>query len=199
MTDKLLIATNNKDKITEIKKALDSAVVSVLTLNDIGINIEVEEDKDTLEGNALKKAEEIWSAARIPCSADDTGLFVDALNGDPGVYSSRYAGENVSYADNRRKLLEKMNGIPRPKRTARFRTVVCYYFGEGEYKFFEGECEGEILTEERGSGGFGYDAIFLPSGYDKTFAELNLEEKNKISHRARAFEKFKKYLTSISS
>ena len=199
MTNKLLIATNNRDKVTEIKKVLENSGVSVLTLNDIGINIEVEEDRDTLEGNALKKAEEIWNAAHIPCSADDTGLFVDALNGEPGVYSSRYAGENVTYADNRRKLLDKMNGIPRCKRTARFRTVVCYFFGKGKYKFFEGECEGEILTDERGSGGFGYDAVFLPAGHDKTFAELDIAEKNKISHRAKAFEKFKDYLASISS
>lgn len=199
MTNKLLIATNNKDKITEIKRVLENSGISVLTLNDIGIKVEVEEDRDTLEGNALKKAEEIWNAARIPCSADDTGLFVDVLNGEPGVYSSRYAGENVTYADNRRKLLEMLEGTPRTERKARFRTVVCYYYGKGEYKFFEGECEGEILTEERGSGGFGYDAIFLPDGYGETFAEIDIEEKNKMSHRARAFEKFKEYLASISS
>ncbi len=196
MTDKLLIATNNRDKVAEIKKVLENSGVSVLTLPDIGIKVEVEEDRDTLEGNALKKAEEIWKAAHIPCSADDTGLFVDALNGEPGVYSSRYAGENVTYADNRRKLLEKMTEFSEEKRTARFKTVVCYYYEKDRYIFFEGCCEGRILKEERGAGGFGYDAVFLPAGYDKTFAELDIAEKNKISHRAKAFEKFKVYLAS---
>ncbi len=199
MAGKLLLATNNRDKVTEIRNILVSLDIDVLTLKDLNLDIEVEEDKDTLEGNALKKASEIWNAAGIPCSADDTGLFVDALNGDPGVYSSRYAGENVTYADNRHKLLENMSGIPDDKRTARFKTVVCYYFDKDKYMFFEGSCEGTILKEERGEKGFGYDAVFLPSGYDKTFAELDLKEKNKISHRAKAFSKFKEYLVSISS
>ncbi|MCE1163998.1 MAG: RdgB/HAM1 family non-canonical purine NTP pyrophosphatase [Bacteroidetes bacterium] len=199
MTGKLLLATNNKDKVTEIKNLLARLDIQVLTLKDLNLEIDVVEDKDTLEGNALKKASEIWDAARIPCSADDTGLFVNALNGEPGVYSSRYAGENVSYADNRHKLLKNISDVPDVKRTARFKTVVCYYYGKDKYTFFEGCCEGRILKEERGEKGFGYDAVFLPDGYDKTFGELSLDEKNKISHRAKAFIKFRDYLASINS
>lgn len=190
----LLTATNNKDKVKEIKELLKDVNITVKTLSDLNLDVEVEEDKDTLEGNALKKAEEIWKLAGIPCSADDTGLFVDALNGAPGVYSSRYAGENVTYADNRRKLLNELEGYPMVSRTAYFRTVVCYYYAKGKYEFFDGVCEGKITLNERGDKGFGYDAVFLPNGYDRTFAELNIEEKNLISHRAKAFNKLKSFL-----
>ncbi len=191
----LLAATNNKDKVKEIRELLSDLDIEIKTLSDFNLNIDVEEDKDTLEGNALKKAEETWKHVKIPCSADDTGLFVDALNGAPGVYSSRYAGENVSYADNRRKLLHEMQNIPAGKRNAAFRTVVCYYYGKDQYLFFKGVCNGTILNEERGNKGFGYDAIFLPDSFDKTFAELDIDEKNLISHRANAFRKLKEYLS----
>jgi XTP/dITP diphosphohydrolase len=194
----LLIATNNRDKVKEIREILNGLDISVSSLNDRNIEIEVEEDKDTLEGNALKKAKEVYEYAGIPCSADDTGLFVDALNGEPGVYSSRYAGENVTYADNRRKLLFNMSEVGQGERTAEFRTVVCYYYGDNEYKFFNGVCKGIITKEERGENGFGYDAIFMPDGYEKTFAELDLNEKNKISHRAKAFLKFREYLLKLT-
>lgn len=199
MKNKLLLATNNKDKTKEIRELLNDLNLKILTLTDLGINIEVEEDKDTLEGNALKKAQEIWETAKIPCSADDTGLFVDALNGEPGVYSSRYAGENVTYEDNRKKLLCNLDGTPLISRTAYFRTVVCYYFEKDKYKFFDGVCEGKIIFDERGNNGFGYDAVFLPNGYDKTFAEMDAETKNKISHRGKAFENFKNYLSGIKN
>lgn len=191
----LLIATNNKDKVKEIKHILEGLDIEVYSLSDRNIEIEVEEDRDTLEGNALKKAKEVYEQAGIPCSADDTGLFVDALNGEPGVYSSRYAGENVTYADNRYKLLFNMSEVGHGERAAEFRTVVCYYYGDNEYKFFNGVCRGTITTEEKGENGFGYDAIFMPDGYEKTFAELGLNEKNKISHRAKAFMKFREYFT----
>jgi XTP/dITP diphosphohydrolase len=194
----LLIATNNKDKVKEIKDILNGLNINVLSLNDRNINIEVEEDKDTLEGNALKKAKEVFEHTGISCAADDTGLFVDALNGEPGVYSSRYAGENVTYADNRYKLLFNMSAVKTDERTAEFRTVVCYYYGEGKYEFFTGICRGTVTTEEKGERGFGYDAIFKPDGYDKTFAELKLKEKNKISHRAKAFIKLREYLLRVS-
>jgi XTP/dITP diphosphohydrolase len=197
MIDRLLIATNNKDKVKEISNLFESSHTKILTLKDLNLNVEVEEEKDTLEGNALKKAEEIWKIARIPCSADDTGLFVDALNGDPGVYSSRYAGENVTYADNRHKLLHNLNGVPDENRKARFKTCVCFYYDEGKHIFFEGICEGKIINEERGEKGFGYDALFLPDGFEKTFGELDIEVKNRISHRAKAFEKFKDYLSEF--
>lgn len=191
----ILAATNNADKVKEIKELLRDLDIEVKTLSDMNLNIDVEEDRDTLEGNALKKAEEIWNVSKIPCSADDTGLFVDALNGAPGVYSSRYAGENVTYEDNRKKLLKELEGVPMVSRTAYFRTVVCYYYGKNKYELFDGICEGKITITERGEKGFGYDAVFLPNGYEKTFAELNIEEKNRISHRARAFGKLKEYLT----
>jgi len=191
----LLIATNNKDKVKEIKHILEGLYINVYSLSDKNIIIDVDEDKDTLEGNALKKAKEVYEHAGIPCSADDTGLFVDALNGEPGVYSSRYAGENVTYADNRKKLLFDMSEVGQGERAAEFRTVVCYYYGKDKYEFFYGVCKGIITKEERGENGFGYDAIFRPDGYEKTFAELDLSEKNKISHRAKAFLKFKEYLT----
>ncbi|MCI0473180.1 MAG: RdgB/HAM1 family non-canonical purine NTP pyrophosphatase [Ignavibacteria bacterium] len=190
----LLIATNNRDKVKEIRHMLEGFGIEIYSLDDKGIGIEVVEDKDTLEGNALKKAKEIWDHTGIPCSADDTGLFVDALNGEPGVYSSRYAGENVTYADNRKKLLSELSSVSFKVRTAEFRTVVCYYYGENEYKFFTGVCKGVITEKEKGENGFGYDAIFQPDGYEKTFAELDLGEKNKISHRAKAFMKFREYL-----
>lgn len=191
----LLTATNNKDKVKEIIELLKDLNIDVITLNDLNLNVDVEEDKDTLEGNALKKAEEIWQHVQIPCSADDTGLFVHALNGAPGVFSSRYAGENVSYSDNRRKLLNELDGVPLESRTAYFRTVVCYYYAKDKYELFDGVCEGKITLTERGDKGFGYDAVFLPDGFENTFAELNREEKNRISHRAKAFEKLKEYLS----
>ena len=191
----LLTATNNKDKVKEIIELLKDLNIDVITLNDLNLNVDVEEDKDTLEGNALKKAEEIWQHVQIPCSADDTGLFVHALNGAPGVFSSRYAGENVSYSDNRRKLLNELDGVPLESRTAYFRTVVCYYYAKDKYELFDGVCEGKITLTERGDKGFGYDAVFLPDGFENTFAELNREEKNRISHRAKAFEKLKAYLS----
>lgn len=191
----LLTATNNKDKVKEIIELLKDLNIDVITLNDLNLNVDVEEDKDTLEGNALKKAEEIWQHVQIPCSADDTGLFVHALNGAPGVFSSRYAGENVSYSDNRRKLLNELDGVPLANRTAYFRTVVCYYYAKNKYELFDGVCEGKITLTERGDKGFGYDAVFLPDGFENTFAELNREEKNRISHRAKAFEKLKAYLS----
>lgn len=191
----LLTATNNKDKVKEIIELLKDLNIDVITLNDLNLNVDVEEDKDTLEGNALKKAEEIWQHVQIPCSADDTGLFVHALNGAPGVFSSRYAGENVSYSDNRRKLLNELDGVPLESRTAYFRTVVCYYYAKNKYELFDGVCAGKITLTERGDKGFGYDAVFLPDGFENTFAELNREEKNRISHRAKAFEKLKAYLS----
>lgn len=191
----LLTATNNKDKVKEIIELLKDLNIDVITLNDLNLNVEVEEDKDSLEGNALKKAEEIWQHVQIPCSADDTGLFVHALNGAPGVFSSRYAGENVSYSDNRRKLLNELDGVPLESRTAYFRTVVCYYYAKDKFELFDGVCAGKITLTERGEKGFGYDAVFLPDGFENTFAELNREEKNRISHRAKAFEKLKAYLS----
>lgn len=197
MKKKLVLGTNNQDKVLEIKEMLKETNLNIKTLADLKIKIEVVEDKDSLEGNALKKAQAMWKKAKMPCTADDTGLFVDALEGAPGVYAARYAGENATYADNRRKLIRELEGIPLMSRTAYFRTVVCYYYEKGKYEIFDGICEGKILLQERGEKGFGYDAVFLPNNYEKTFAELSTEEKNQISHRAKAFDKFKEYLLSL--
>jgi XTP/dITP diphosphohydrolase len=186
---KILIATNNKHKVEEIREILKNDKFELLTLSDLKIDIEVEEDKDTLEGNALKKAEEMFKVTGIPTIADDTGLFVDALNGEPGVYSSRYAGENATYDDNCVKLLEIMKDIPSNMRGAYFMTVVCFYESENKYNFFDGICSGKIDTGKRGEKGFGYDPLFIPEGFDKTYAEMTEQEKNSVSHRGRAFKK----------
>lgn len=152
---------------------------------DIEENVEVVEDLPTLEGNALKKAKFWYQRTGIPSLSDDTGLEVEALGGEPGVYSARYAGPDATYEDNVQKLLEEMKGIE--NRSARFRTVVALV-SEKEL-LFEGVCEGEIIRQPRGEKGFGYDPVFLPDGFNRTFAELNAEEKNRISHRGRALQK----------
>ena len=184
----ILIATRNRDKVREIARklaALDFEVKSLLDFPDIP---EVVEDGDTIEENALKKARAGFEAAGLPTIADDTGLEVEALGGQPGVFSSRFAGEGATYADNRRKLLREMEGAPLEKRGAVFRTVVVVY-DENGYEMVEGRCEGVITTVERGDEGFGYDPVFLIPGMNLTFAEMPLEEKNKISHRGLAVDK----------
>ena len=192
--NKILLATNNRHKVTEIKDILRQIDCSILTLSDLNLCIEIDEDKDTLEGNAVKKAREVFDLANIPSLADDTGLFVDSLNGEPGVYSSRYAGEKATYADNCKKLIEEMKDVPEEKRGAYFKTVVCYYKTNNSPIIFEGICTGKISTVYRGEKGFGYDPLFIPDGFDKTYAEMIEIEKNSISHRARAFMRFKEYI-----
>lgn len=186
---KILIATNNKHKVEEIREILKNDRIELITLADLKVKVEVEEDKDTLEGNALKKAEEMFKATGIPTIADDTGLFVEALNGEPGVYSSRFAGENATYDDNCNKLLESMKNISEENRKAYFKTAVCYYESKDRCHFFEGICEGGITKEKSGEKGFGYDPVFVPNGFTKTYAEMTEEEKNSISHRGKAFRK----------
>ncbi len=191
---KLILATNNLHKVEEIKNKINLEGFELLSLKDLQINIEVEEDKDTLEGNAFKKAFEVFIATGIPALADDTGLFVDALDGAPGVYSSRYAGENATYDDNCRKLLTELNGVPYNKRTARFITVACLVTDRDKHFFFEGKVDGIIKESKSGDSGFGYDPLFIPDGFDKTYAEMSSEEKNQCSHRAKAIEKFINFL-----
>jgi len=191
---KILLATNNSDKITEIRNKLYGLNITILTLKDINIIIDVLEDSETLEGNALKKAKEIFEATGIPAVADDTGLFVDALGGEPGVFSSRYAGNDATYDDNCRKLLKNMENIPDYKRNAHFKTVICFYVNISEQYFFEGLVKGKIINEKRGIEGFGYDPLFIPDGFNKTYAEMSLQEKNKFSHRAKALEQFRLFL-----
>jgi len=201
----LVIASRNQDKIEEIRALLSDTGLNVLSEKELGRLPAVEEDGNTLEENAIKKAVEFMRATGLMALADDTGLEVDYLNGAPGVYSARYAGENASYADNNRKLLSELEGVSRDKRTARFRCVVAIAIPaagtqDGECKkvhTVEGRCEGLITTSPRGTSGFGYDPIFLVRGIGKTFAELSEEEKNKLSHRGHALRKAKKLLTHL--
>lgn len=190
----LLIASNNPHKTWEISSILSNNGTKVYSLNSKGIEIDVEETADTLEGNAFKKAKEIYDAVEIPVISDDTGLFVDALDGRPGVYSARYAGENASYSDNCYKLISELKERDLNESPAHFKTVICLYLSPEEYHMFEGVCPGKIITEMRGENGFGYDPLFIPDGYNKTFAELSAEEKNEVSHRGKAIEKLKEYL-----
>lgn len=192
--NKILLASNNAHKITEIKSILkNNSRIKLLSLNDFGISADVIEDGDSLEDNAIKKAKEIYEILNIPSLSDDTGLFVDALKGEPGIYSARYAGENASYPDNCNKLLSNLKDIPEDKRTAEFKSVICFYVNEKECYLFYGVCKGKIIFEERGDNGFGYDPIFIPEGLNKTFAELKDDVKNQISHRAISLKKFKEF------
>ncbi len=194
-TGKILMATNNKNKLKEIRSVLSSLkTISVYSLNDFGITAEIAEDGKTLEDNALLKAEYVFRLLDIPAISDDTGLFVDALNGEPGIYSARYAGENASYSDNCKKLLSNLKSVRSEDRKARFESVICLYTGIDEYKFFKGICKGKIIENEKGTNGFGYDPVFVPDGMSGTFAELSAEEKNLISHRALALRSFREFI-----
>lgn len=183
---KILISSNNPDKIKEIRAIFRLPGVELLTLADFPGAPEVIEDGNTLSENALKKASMLNEFSGLPTIADDTGLEVDGLNGQPGVYSARYAGENASYADNVQKLIREIQIVPEERRSARFRTVAVFYHPEIVLRA-EGTIEGQILTEQRGQNGFGYDPIFYVPAYRKTLAELSPREKNAISHRGQAF------------
>ncbi len=196
--DKILIASGNKHKFKEISEILKPVPgIKLYSPFTFGISIDVIEDGTTLEENAFKKAEKNFGILNIPVVSDDTGLFVDALNGKPGVYSARYAGTNSTYSDNCRKLLSDLNQVPLMKRSARFESVICLYTNEKEFYFFKGICKGLILNEIRGKNGFGYDPLFVPEGYELTFAELSDTIKNKISHRAVALQKFRDFSDSF--
>ncbi len=188
----LVFATNNKHKVKEITDLLDDNF-RILGLADLNITEDIPEEADTLEENALFKARFVHEKTGRNVFADDTGLEVTALGGAPGVYSARYAGENKSFDDNIEKLLREMKGAN--DRSARFRTVIALILDGTEY-LFEGTVEGEILKERRGTGGFGYDPVFLATGYELTFAEIPLGEKNKISHRAKAMRQLLDFLNS---
>jgi len=186
----LVFATNNKHKIREITDLLDDNF-RILGLADLDITEDIPEEAETLEENALFKARYVHERSGLNVFADDTGLEVTALGGAPGVYSARYAGEGKSFDDNIEKLLGAMQGAD--ERSARFRTVIALILDGSEY-LFEGTVEGEITRDRRGTGGFGYDPVFLASGHDRTFAEIPLSEKNTISHRARAMRKLLEFL-----
>lgn len=187
---KLVFATNNKHKLQEVKDLLPSEI-HILTLEDVGCHEEIEETAKTLEGNAKIKSDHVKIHYGFDCFADDTGLEVEALNGAPGVYSARYAGEDATFDDNVQKLLKAMSGVS--NRKARFRTVISLNLDDRQM-FFEGICNGFIEEAVSGTKGFGYDPIFRPEGFDKTFAEMDLEEKGRISHRGLAVQKLVTYL-----
>lgn len=189
----LVFVTNNAHKLTEIREILGGRF-QVTSLAGIGFTGDIEETAPDLEGNALLKARHIHERYGCNCFADDTGLEVDALGGAPGVFSARYAGENATYADNVRKLLAALDG--QTLRTARFRTVIALILDNREY-LFEGHVDGDILTEARGTAGFGYDPIFRPAGWNLSFAEMTAAQKNGISHRGMATTRLAEFLAGV--
>lgn len=191
---RLVLATGNPDKKREIEPLLAGVAVELVPVSALVQGWSVEETGATLEANARLKAEAAALATDLPAVADDTGLFVDALGGAPGVRSSRYAGPEATYADNLQALLAALDGIPPEDRGARFRTVVAVVRPDGAGRLFAGEIEGAILAAPRGAGRFGYDPVFLPAGTARTLAELPLAEKNRRSHRARAFAELAAFL-----
>lgn len=190
---KIIFATNNAHKLREVQAVLGDGF-TLLTPRDCGITEEIPEEQPTLEGNALQKARYLYERTGMDCFADDTGLEVEALGGAPGVHSARYATDGHDFAANNRLLLRNLEGVE--NRRARFRTVIALILG-GEEHLFEGRVEGRIIDRETGHEGFGYDPLFLPDGADRTFAQMSTDEKNALSHRARAVRKLADYLHSI--
>ncbi len=190
MKRKLVFVTNNAHKLEEISSILGGKM-ELLSLKDIQCTADIPETADTLEGNAIQKAEYIHRHYGLDCFADDTGLEVEALDGAPGVYSARYAGEGHDSEANMQKLLHNLEG--KDNRKAQFRTAICLIM-DNEQHLFEGICRGEIIKEKRGGAGFGYDPIFVPEGYIETFAELGNDIKNTISHRAKAVQMLCEFL-----
>jgi XTP/dITP diphosphohydrolase len=187
---KIIFATNNQHKVDEIRAALPSHF-EIITLKEAGIDIDIPEPHDTLEKNAEEKAATIYHLTDTDCFSEDTGLEVFSLNGEPGVHSARYAGEEKSFQNNIDKLLFNLKDTG--DRTAQFRTVICLIM-EGEINFFEGICKGRIIAEQKGEKGFGYDPVFVPDGVEKTFAEMDMKEKNEYSHRRKAVDKLVSFL-----
>ncbi|MBQ9312940.1 MAG: non-canonical purine NTP diphosphatase [Bacteroidales bacterium] len=186
----IIIATHNKHKIDEIQQMV-SGKINIISLYQLNENKDIPETGDTLQENARQKARYVYEKYHKDCFADDTGLEVEALDNRPGVYSARYASENCSFDDNINKLLEELKG--KTNRKARFRTVICL-IENGQEKYFEGICKGNITTERYGNKGFGYDPVFIPEGFGESFAEMSKEDKNKISHRGIATRKLIDYL-----
>ena len=192
---RIVLATHNRDKCAEMTAILGKLSIDLLSLDDFPEIDEIIEDGNTLEENALIKARTVYEMTNIPAWADDTGLAVDALNGEPGIYSARYAGETCSYSDNVNKLLKNMENIPAEKRTARFQTAIAFVDINMEL-VSEGIVEGKITTEPKGVGGFGYDPVFYVLEKGKTYSEMNMTEKNQISHRGKAIQEMLKLLRS---
>ncbi|MBQ6582289.1 MAG: RdgB/HAM1 family non-canonical purine NTP pyrophosphatase [Mogibacterium sp.] len=188
--EQVILASQNRDKIREMDAILAKFGMKAVPRDDAGLpDFEIEETGETLEENSYLKAKTILDLSGLPTIADDTGLLVDVLGGAPGVYAARWAGENCTYADNNRKMLRELAGVPAAQRTAKFVTVITMLFPDGTKIVARGECPGRIAEEFRGDAGFGYDPLFIPEGYECTFAEMGPEVKNRISHRAKALEK----------
>ncbi len=188
--DRLLFATHNPAKVSELSRLL-SPSKKIVSLTELGYNEEIPETGDTLEANALQKAKTVFDLFKLPCFSDDSGLFIEALNGEPGVHSAHYSGKR-DYHINNQLVLDKLAGIT--NRQAYFKTIFCFIEAEGQTTYFEGVVHGIIAKESRGENGFGYDPIFIPDGYTKTFGELSAETKKTLSHRARATEKLIDFL-----
>ena len=195
---KIVIATHNRHKVEEIKSILSDLPIELLSLDNFPTIGEIVEDGATLEENAKKKARAVYEQTELLSLADDTGLEVEVLDGRPGVFSARYSGENATYEENNKKLLSELKKVSFERRNAKFRCVISI-IGNGIDEIAIGEVPGKILYELRGKNGFGYDPLFLPDGYEKTFAEMEPELKNKLSHRARALEEAKKILKRLTS
>lgn len=182
----IILASNNKNKLREIKNILSKYNIKVISQAEAGYDIDVEETGKTFEENAVLKAKAIYDKLKKPVISDDSGLEIDALNGEPGVYSKRYAGENATNEDKINKVLRKMQDVANKNRTARFTCAICFIDQNGKKHIFKESCEGTIINSPRGENGFGYDPIFLYG--EKTFAEMTEEEKDKVSHRGKAME-----------
>ncbi len=195
---RVVLATHNRHKVEEIRDILAGLDIELLSLDSFPEITEIEEDGETLEENARKKAVAVFDLTHILSLADDTGLEVEALGGRPGVYSARYSGENATYQRNNEKLLGEMKGVPPERRKAKFRCVISI-IGGGVDEIAVGEVPGRIIESPRGTNGFGYDPLFVPDGYEITYAEMDSELKNSLSHRARALEKAKDILKSLVS
>ncbi len=195
---KLLLASRNQHKIEELQQMLTSLNIEVISLDDVPDMPIIEEDGKTFSENASKKARLTAMHTGFTCLADDSGLVVDALGGQPGVYSARFAGEDADDQKNNRKLLQMLQGVDGEKRRARFICVIAISDPRGNVHTVEGTCKGRIDYEERGTGGFGYDPLFIPDGYSQTFAELSRKEKNRISHRGQALLKARAFLEKVT-
>jgi len=199
MVSELVIATKNKKKVEEIRRMCERVPVVLLSLDDFPGCPEVEEDAGTFRGNAVKKALAVSSYTMKPAVADDSGLEVYSLHGAPGVFSARYAGEDADGKKNIQKLLSQMEGIEDNRRSARFVCSIALAFPDGRVETFEGYAEGRIGREQRGTGGFGYDPVFFPTGHERTFAEMDPAEKDTLSHRGMALRKLRAYLIKESA
>jgi len=195
--NKVFLATRSKGKIAEFSELLAPYKVEIITTYDLENPLEVAETEDTFRGNARLKATAYMEHTGYPSLADDSGLVVDVLDGAPGVYSSRYAGENATDKDNNKKLLEELKDIPKEKRKAKFISAIALVFPNNSVQIVEGSCDGIILEEPRGDNGFGYDPLFFVPEANKTYAEMSPSEKNKYSHRAKAMQKLSRILPSV--